>query len=107
MTAESGRSWKNEPVLITGGLGFIGSNLARRLVLEGARVTVVDCLRPEYGGNLFNVDGIREQMTMHVLDLRETEAVRRLVQAQNYRFSIWPDRRLISIQCMIPKPIWR
>ena len=45
-------------VLITGGLGFIGSNLARRLTSIGARVTLVDSLIPEYGGNLFNIAGI-------------------------------------------------
>ena len=41
--------------LITGGLGFIGSNLARRLVNLGAHVTLVDSLIPEYGGNLHNI----------------------------------------------------
>jgi UDP-glucose 4-epimerase len=44
-------------ILITGGLGFIGSNLARRLVDLGARVTLVDSFIPEYGGNLFNIAG--------------------------------------------------
>ena len=45
-------------VLITGGLGFIGSNLARRLVEMGAQLTLVDSLIPEYGGNRFNIAGL-------------------------------------------------
>ena len=52
-------SFRNARVLITGGLGFIGSNLARRLVEAGARVTLVDSLIPEYGGNLFNVQDLQ------------------------------------------------
>ena len=42
-------------VLITGGLGFVGSNLAHRLVNSGAKVTLIDSLIPEYGGNMFNI----------------------------------------------------
>ena len=53
-------------VLISGGLGFIGSSLARRLVALDAKVTLVDNLIPEYGGNLFNIDDIRAQVTVAV-----------------------------------------
>ena len=53
---------KGKKVLITGGLGFIGSNLARRLVSLGAEVLLVDSLIPEYGGNLFNLRGIEDQV---------------------------------------------
>ncbi len=48
-------------VLITGGLGFIGSNLARELVELGARVTIVDSLVPEYGGLLYNIAGVEDR----------------------------------------------
>ena len=51
--------YRGRPVMITGGLGFIGSNLARRLVDLGADVLLVDSLIPDYGGNLFNIDGHR------------------------------------------------
>ena len=50
-------------VLITGGLGFIGSNLARRLAGLGAELTLVDSLIPEYGGNLFNIEGFATKCT--------------------------------------------
>jgi UDP-glucose 4-epimerase len=49
-------------VLITGGLGFIGSNLARCLADAGARLILVDSLIPDYGGNLFNIDGIADRV---------------------------------------------
>jgi UDP-glucose 4-epimerase len=49
-------------ILITGGLGFIGSSLARRLVALGAQVTLVDSLIPQYGGNLFNIEDIKDRV---------------------------------------------
>ena len=56
-------SYRNRAVLVTGGLGFIGSNLCRRLADLGARVTAVDSLLPDYGGNLFNLDGYEDKVT--------------------------------------------
>ena len=61
----------DKKVLITGGLGFIGSNLARVLVAQGAHVILVDSLIPEYGGNLFNIADIRDQVTVNVSDVRD------------------------------------
>ena len=74
-------SLKGQRLLITGGLGFIGSNLARRCLELGARVTVYDCLDPRSGGNLYNVNDIRgsldlrfgnilnfDNLAQHVLD---------------------------------------
>lgn len=75
-------------VLITGGLGFIGSNLARRLVELGSDVTVVDSLIPDYGGNLFNVDGIRDRIQINVSDVRDSHSLRHLVQGKNYLFNL-------------------
>jgi UDP-glucose 4-epimerase len=60
LVASFERYMREKRVLITGGLGFVGSNLARCLVGLGARVTLVDSLIPEYGGNLFNVSGIED-----------------------------------------------
>ena len=53
--------WRRRRVLITGGVGFIGSTPARRLVELGARVSLVDSLIPEYGGNLFDLAGQTSQ----------------------------------------------
>ncbi len=70
-------------MLITGGLGFIGSNLARRLVDLGAVVTLVDSLIPEYGGNLFNVAGIESRIRLNIADVRDEHSMRYLVQGQD------------------------
>lgn len=75
-------------VLITGGLGFIGSNLARRLVEFGADVTLVDSLIPEYGGNLFNIAGIENRVQINVSDVRDAHSMKYLVQGQDYLFNL-------------------
>jgi UDP-glucose 4-epimerase len=75
-------------VLITGGLGFIGSNLARRLVDLGSEVTVVDSLIPDYGGNLYNVGGIRERIQVNVSDVRDTHSLRHLVLGKHFLFNL-------------------
>jgi nucleoside-diphosphate-sugar epimerase len=75
-------------VLITGGLGFIGSNLARRLVEAGSEVTVVDSLIPDYGGNLYNVEDIRHRIQVNVSDVRDTHSLRHLVQGKDYLFNL-------------------
>jgi UDP-glucose 4-epimerase len=75
-------------VLITGGLGFIGSNLARRLTSIGARVTMVDSLIPEYGGNLFNIAGIEPLVQVNVSDVRDAYSMSYLVQGQDYLFNL-------------------
>ncbi len=62
-------------VLVTGGLGFIGSNLARQLVELGARVTIVDALIPDYGGNRFNIDGIEDRARVEQIDVRDAAAM--------------------------------
>jgi len=68
--ADLQRRYGDRPVLITGGLGFIGSNLARRLADLGARVLVVDSLIPDYGGNLFNLDGYADRVRINIADVR-------------------------------------
>jgi UDP-glucose 4-epimerase len=75
-------------VLITGGLGFIGSNLARYLVDLGAHVTLVDSLIPEYGGNLFNISGIEDRVKVNISDVRDEHSMRYLVQGQDYLFNL-------------------
>ena len=75
-------------ILITGGLGFIGSNLARTLADLGARVTVVDSLIPEYGGNLFNLRGYEGRVRINIADIRDEFSVAYLVQGQDYLFNL-------------------
>ena len=79
-------------VLITGGLGFIGSNLARRLVNLGARVTLVDSLVPEHGGNLFNIEGFQERVRVNISDVRDEHSMRYLVQGQDLLFNLAGQR---------------
>jgi UDP-glucose 4-epimerase len=75
-------------VLITGGLGFIGSNLARRMVELGAEVFIVDSLIPEYGGNLFNIAGIEHKVQVNFSDVRDEHSMRYLVQGRDYLFNL-------------------
>ena len=82
------QSFRDKQVLITGGVGFIGSNLARRLVALGARVTLADSLIPLYGGNLFNIDDIREGVTLNITDVRDPFAMAYLVQGKDYLFNL-------------------
>jgi len=81
-------TFQNKKVLITGGLGFIGSNLARRLVDIGAEVVLVDSLVPEYGGNRVNIDGIEDKVQVNVSDVRDEHSMRYLVQKQDYLFNL-------------------
>ena len=74
--------------MILGGLGFIGSNLAHRLVALGARVLIVDSLSPTYGANLFNVHAIRDRVHVNVTDLRDEHAMAYLVRGQHYIFNL-------------------
>lgn len=75
-------------VLVTGGLGFIGSNLAHRLVDLGAAVTLVDSLIPEYGGNLFNIAGIEDRVRVNVADVRDEYSMRWLVRGHDILFNL-------------------
>ena len=80
--------FEGKQVLITGGLGFIGSNLAHRLVELGAKVLIVDSLVPQYGGNLFNVHGIEDQIRVNIADVRDRSSMDYLVQGQDYLFNL-------------------
>src|SRR5688572_30707503 len=75
-------------VLVTGGLGFIGSNLASALVARGAQVTLVDAMIPEYGGNLFNIEAIRGRVTVNFGDICDRHAMDWLVRGQDYVFHL-------------------
>jgi UDP-glucose 4-epimerase len=75
-------------VLITGGLGFIGSTLAIKLAASGATVTVIDSLIPGYGGNLFNIEPVKDRIRVNVSDVRDRSSINFLVQGQDYLFNL-------------------
>jgi UDP-glucose 4-epimerase len=80
--------YRGKRVLITGGLGFIGSNLARRLVEVGADVVLVDSLIPEYGGNRANIAGIEDAVTVNVSDVRDQHSLRSLIRGCGVIFNL-------------------
>jgi len=81
-------SFRDSNVLITGGLGFIGSNLAARLVAEGARVTLCDALIEGYGGNPANIREIRSRVEVDTADVRDASAMQRLVAGRDVVFHL-------------------
>lgn len=80
--------FKNKKILITGGVGFIGSNLAHRLVQYGSHVQLVDSLIPEYGGNLFNIENIKNNVDVNIADVRDVYGMRYLVQEKDILFNL-------------------
>ena len=87
-TASLPEIFQGKNVLVTGGLGFIGSNLARRLVQYQANVLIVDSLIPQYGGNLFNIDGIEDKVRVNIADVRDQYSMSYLVRDQDYIFNL-------------------
>jgi len=86
--AEAAAPYAGKRVLITGGLGFIGSNLARALVEAGAEVTLVDSLIPEYGGLRENIAGIEDAVQVNISDVRDEHSLRYLVRGQDVLFNL-------------------
>lgn len=80
--------YKEKNVLITGGLGFIGSNIAHKLVTLGANVIIVDSLIPTYGGNLFNVESIKDKVHINLADIRSEHTMQVVVKEQDIIFNI-------------------
>ena len=74
--------------LITGGLGLIGSALARRLVELGAHVTLLDALMPESSANLHNIEPIRDRVRLELADVRSAPDLRALITGQDYLFNL-------------------
>jgi nucleoside-diphosphate-sugar epimerase len=81
-------TWKRSRVLITGGLGFIGSTLAIRLSELGAQVTLVDSLIPEYGGNVFNVQGYERALRINLSDIRDRFSLAALPSDKDFIFNL-------------------
>ena len=81
-------TFANRNVLITGGLGFIGSNLAIRLVELGAEVTLLDSMLPLYGGNLFNIEPIKDRVRVNFSDIRDRHSMNYIIPGQDYIFHL-------------------
>lgn len=88
MTGKSVESFAGKNVLITGGMGFIGSNLAISLASVGAHVTILDSMIPDYGGNEFNIEPVRDSVRVNYCDIRDESAVNYLVRGQDYVFHL-------------------
>ena len=80
--------YRGRAVIITGGLGFIGSNLAIRLVELGAKVTLIDSLIPAYGGNLFNIEPIKDSVRVNIADVRDSYGMNHLVRGHEIMFNL-------------------
>jgi len=80
--------YRGRRVMITGGLGFIGSTIARRLVTLDADVLLVDSLIPDSGGNLFNIAGIEDRVRVNVADTRQATTMNYLVRDREVIFNL-------------------
>lgn len=83
-----GMGFRGARALVTGGMGFTGSNLAIGLVEAGADVTIVDAMIPGYAGNLFNIAPIESRVTVNFSDVRDVNAMNHLVRGQDYIFHL-------------------
>jgi nucleoside-diphosphate-sugar epimerase len=81
-------AFRGAHVMITGGVGLIGSALARRLVALGAELLLVDSMVPEAGGNYANIADIRERVQLTIADIRDTAALQGLLGGQDFLFDL-------------------
>lgn len=80
--------YKNKNVLITGGLGFLGSSLSIKLVEMGAKVVLLDNMQEGHGGNLFNIEPVKDRVTVNYCDVRDRGALRCLIKNQDFVFHL-------------------
>ena len=88
MPYREGRFYESKRVMVTGGLGFIGSNLAARLVELGAQVLLIDPMIEETGANRHNIAGIEDRVSTRLVDVRDALAMGRLVEGQDVIFNL-------------------
>ena len=88
ISSDDFNEFNGKNVLITGGLGFIGSSLAQRLNNLQANVTLVDSLIPQYGGNLFNIHDIKDHISVNITDVRDPHAMTYLIQKKDFLFNL-------------------
>ena len=88
MSADYRDFYRGRRVMVTGGLGFIGSNLARRLTELGADILLVDSLIDDYGGHLFNIDGVESKVRVNIADIRQRTTMNYLVRDREVIFNL-------------------
>lgn len=88
MNEEIKKSFEGKEVLVTGGLGFVGSNLAAKLVDCGAHVLLMDAMIPGLGGNLFNVEPIRDQVVVNFSDIRDEHSMNYVIRGKDFIFHL-------------------
>ncbi len=88
MNEEIKKSFEGKEVLVTGGLGFVGSNLAAKLVDCGAHVLLMDAMIPGLGGNLFNVEPVRDQVVVNFSDIRDEHSMNYVVRGKDFIFHL-------------------
>ena len=89
---------ENKKILITGGIGFIGSNLARKLVEFNNKVTLVDSLIPEYGGNLRNIHDFEDKISINLTDIRDESSIAKIIKGHDYLFNLAGQTNLDSME---------
>jgi len=80
--------FKDKKILITGGLGFIGSNLAIKLYGLGAKITILDGMIEGHGGNVFNIDPIKKSVHVHFSDIRNRKTINYIVRDKDFIFHL-------------------
>ena len=81
-------AFRDAAVVVTGGVGLIGSALARRLVELGANVLLIDSMLPEGGANVANIAAIRDRVRVNIADIRDAYAMRHLLPGQDFLFDL-------------------
>jgi len=81
-------SIKGKKVLVTGGLGFVGSNLSIRLAEMGVDVLIVDNMLPRQGGNIFNIEPVKNKVRVNISDIRNATSMNHLVKDVDYVFHL-------------------
>jgi UDP-glucose 4-epimerase len=88
MNQEKSVGFKGKKVIVTGGLGFVGSNLSIRLAELGADVLIIDNMLPREGGNMFNIEPVKDKVRVNVSDIRNATSMNHLVKGVDYVFHI-------------------
>ncbi|HMQ79583.1 MAG TPA: GDP-mannose 4,6-dehydratase [Ignavibacteria bacterium] len=81
-------NFRSKKVLVTGGLGFVGSNLSIKLAELGADVLIVDNMLPRQGGNLFNIEPVKDKVKVNISDIRNSTSMNHLVKGMDYIYHI-------------------